>query len=236
MLARAGMVVFFVGSLSGLAMAQTASPQTVSPEPKPTAPVPAAPAQDDSATNMLPPAVGDHWTYELRDNISGDLKGDVTQTVTDIKGDEISIQSHALGAANSIYLIYDHLWDLKSNPLWKFAPNDGGGVKESMKEGQTWDFKATDLKDARAMWKRNGSTKVIGEESVTTQGGTFSAIKYETTVHIRGAIDPTKKADVVITAWYVPSVDHWVKRTEKLMSDGHVRNNTTVELVDYGRQ
>jgi len=185
---------------------------------------------------MLPPAVGDHWTYEMRDNISGDLKGDNTQTVTDIKADEISIQSHTLGASASIFLIYDHLWDLKSNPLWKFSPNDGGGVKEGMKSGQTWDFKTSDLKDARAIWKRTGTSTVTGEETITTQAGTFSALKYETKVHIRGAVDPTKKAEVVITTWYVPSVDHWVKRSEKVMSDGHVRNDTTVELVDYGRQ
>jgi hypothetical protein len=221
-----GIAIFVTFLLSTTAVAQTTSPEAKS----------ASPSHDEGGPNMLPPAVGDHWTYEIRDNISGDLKGDSTQTITDLKGDEISIQTHALGAPNSIYMVYDHLWDMKSNPVWKFSPNDGGGVKDSMKEGQTWDFKTTDVKDARAMWKRTGTSKVRGEESVTTQAGTFTAIKYETTVHVRGAVDPTKKADMVVTTWYVPSVDHWVKRTEKTMSDGHVRNSMTVELVDFGRQ
>ena len=185
---------------------------------------------------MLPPAVGDHWTYEIRDNISGDLKGDSTQTVTDVKGDEISIQVHTLGAPTSGYLTYDRLWDMKSNGVAKFSPNDGSGIKDAIKEGETWDFKATDEKDGRAMWRRTGTSKVASGESITTQAGTFDAMKYETTVHIRGAIDPTKKADLVVTTWYVPSVDHWVKRTAKTVSDGHVRSDTTVELVDFGRQ
>lgn len=184
---------------------------------------------------MLPPAAGDHWTYELRDNVSGDLKGQNTQTITDINGDEISIQGQTLGGGTA-YLVFDHLWDLKSNPLWKFAPNDGTGVKDSMKVGDSWSYKTSDLKSSRTFWKRTGTSKVVGEESIQTQAGTFTALRYETTIDIRNAIDPTKKANATITTWYVPSVNHWVKRSEKTVSDGHVRNNTTVELVDYGRQ
>jgi hypothetical protein len=222
----AGIAIFVTVLLSTTAIAQTTPPEAKSDSS----------SHDQDVTNMLPPAVGDHWTYEIRDNISGDLKGDSTQTITDLKGDEISIQSHVLGAPASVYLIYDRSWDVKSNALWKYSPHDGGGIKDPMKEGQTWDIRTTDVKDARAMWKRTGASKVTGEESVTTQAGTFKAIKYETTVQIRGVIDPTKKAKLVVMTWYVPSVDHWVKRTEKAESEGHVRSNTTVELVDFGRQ
>ena len=185
---------------------------------------------------MLPPAVGDHWTYELRDIISGDLKGNSTQTITDMTNDEISVQAHALGAPTSAYLVYDHLWGLKSNQIWKYAPSDGTGIRDSMKVGQTWDIKTADSNNSRTMWRRQVTSKVTGEEAITTQAGTFSALKIETTVHARGVVDAAKKWDEFITTWYVPSVNHWVKRTDKMVSDGHVRTNNTVELVEFGRQ
>jgi hypothetical protein len=226
MFAQAGLSLCLMMSLSTIAIAQMPPSEGKS----------APSAQADSQTNMLPPAIGDHWTYEVRDNISGDLKGDLTQTITDISGEEFSIRNLYLGAANPAYFVYDRLWDLKDNALWKFSPNDAEGIKESMKAGDTWIVKANDVKDGRVVWKRTSTSKVTGEESITTQAGTFNAIKYETTIHVQGALDPTKKWDIAITAWYVPSVDHWVKRTEKMKSDGHVRNDTTVELVDFGRQ
>jgi hypothetical protein len=194
-----------------------------------------AAAETPSGTNMQPIAVGDHWTYEIRDNISGDLKGQYTQTVTDADNDDWSVKVQPLGG-NASFLTFDHLWNVKVTPIAKFAPNDGTGVKDQMKAGDTWSGKASDIRSSRTLWKRTETSKVLDEEQITTQAGTFNAVKYETTIEIRSAIDPTKKATTVVTTWYVPSVNHWVKRTEKSTSEDRVRSNASIELVEYGRQ
>ena len=51
--------------------------------------------------------LGDHWTYELRDEISGDVKSTFTQTVTDVSSSEIGIRVTNLGNNNTGYLTYD---------------------------------------------------------------------------------------------------------------------------------
>ena len=33
---------------------------------------------------MADPQTGDHWTYELRDDITGEVKSTITTTVTDV--------------------------------------------------------------------------------------------------------------------------------------------------------
>ena len=66
---------------------------------------PAAPATDNNAavpateqpTLMEQPLLGDRWTYEVRDEITGNLKFTSTQLVTDVTPSEISIRIETLG-------------------------------------------------------------------------------------------------------------------------------------------
>ena len=62
----------------GFAIAQT-----------PPSPPPAAAEQAAPHDAMEEPQVGDHWTYEIRDEITGDLKSTSTQTITDVSATEI---------------------------------------------------------------------------------------------------------------------------------------------------
>src|SRR5256885_17105952 len=58
------------------------------PPSKPSAPAPTeSPSPQET---MEDPQIGDHWTYEVRDDVSGDLKSTVTHTITDITPTEIS--------------------------------------------------------------------------------------------------------------------------------------------------
>jgi len=47
--------------------------------------------------------LGDHWTYELRDDITGEVKSTITNTVTDASDSEISTRSALLGNSNFGY-------------------------------------------------------------------------------------------------------------------------------------
>ena len=63
---------------------------------------PSAPASTELASQqetMEDPQIGDHWTYEVRDDVSGDLKSTITHTITDITPAEISIRLAVLGRA-----------------------------------------------------------------------------------------------------------------------------------------
>jgi hypothetical protein len=135
------------------------------------------------------------------------------------------------------YVIYDHSWNTKNNSAWKYSPNDGTGIKSPLNVGNTWKFQGDDFYSARGVsFKRSGTSKVVAQESVTTSAGTFDTFKIETSITLRNANDPTKTAQATGTMWYAPSVNHWVKRTSKQSSNGHVDSVSLVELVEYGRR
>lgn len=219
--------------LAGLAP-MAAIAQTPASDAKPSE-IQQPPSSGPALSDMRPVAVGDHWTYLSRDNLTGDLTGEFTQTVTDVGNTDVSVSVKVLGAALPAFCVFDRLWNVKSTNVAKFEPNDGTGVNNTMKVNDSWNAKASDIRASRTLWKRVETSKVIGEESVTTDAGTFNAIKYETVVNIRGAVDPAQKATVTTTTWWVPEINHWVKRSEKTFRDKQVKSNWTIELTDYGR-
>jgi hypothetical protein len=65
---------------------------------------------------------GDHWTYEIRDEITGDVKSTTTYVVTDATATAISLRFSILGNPNSGYITYDRSWDVVNNGTWKYSP------------------------------------------------------------------------------------------------------------------
>ena len=191
----------------------------------------------ESPVLMEQPLVGDRWTYEIRDEISGKLKRTNTELITEVTPNEISVRIETLGSNGAGIFVYDHAWNMKAGPDWKFTPHDGMGVKAPLKTGSTWKFQGSAQFPTKGFYyERAGSSKVVGEESITTKAGTFNTFKIETSSSSRNANDPTKMNEYTATTWYAPAIDHLVKRTSKVLSDGHVNEITTVELVEYGRR
>jgi hypothetical protein len=180
---------------------------------------------------------GDHWTYEFRDDITGDVKSTITNTVTDVSGSEIATEVAQLGTSNTGYQTFDRCWSLVNKNAWRFTPNDGTGIRPPLAVGKTWSFKSTDLNStAGVSWKRSGTAKVVTQESITTRAGTFDTFKIETSFQIQNANDPTKKVQALQQSWYAPAINHWVKRSFVSRSEGRVRDKNTIELVEYGRR
>jgi hypothetical protein len=226
----------FLAVFGLLATASSLSAQT---EPKEAPPATSSPVVEpaNSPEAMEDAQTGDHWTYELRDEITGDIKSTITNTVTDVSASEISTRVAVLGNANSGYQTFNRSWDLTNNGIWRYTPNDGTGIRSPLTVGKTWSFKSTDLNSTAGIsWKRSGTSKVVAQESVTTRAGTFDTFKIETSFQIQNANDPTKKVQVVQQVWYAPVIDHWVKRSFVSRSDGRVRDKNTIELVEYGRR
>jgi hypothetical protein len=218
----------------GLLLSATALiAQTPNPAP---APAPAATEPSEQET-MEDPQVGDRWTYEFRDDISGDVKSTLTQTVTDVSGSEIGVKIATLGTSNSGYQTFDRSWNLINGGNWRYTPNDGTGIRAPLAVGKTWSLKSNDLNNtAGVSWKRSGTSKVVAQESVTTRAGTFDTFRIETSFQVQNANDPTKKVQAVQQTWYAPAIDHWVKRSFVSRLDSRVREKTTLELVEYGRR
>jgi hypothetical protein len=226
----------FLAALGLITTAGSLSAQTKPDESPPAASSP-APESPNSQEAMEDAQTGDHWTYEFRDEITGDVKSTITNTVTDVSASEISTRIGLLGNSNSGYQTFDRSWNLINNGAWRYAPNDGTGIKAPVTVGKTWSFKATDINStAGVSWRRSGTSKVLAQESVATSAGTFDTFKIETTIQVQNANDPTKKVQVVQQTWYAPVIDHWVKRSFVSRSDGRVRDKNTIELVEYGRR
>jgi hypothetical protein len=219
-----------------IATAGVLSAQTTSAGSPPAASAPVT-ETPNSPESMEDAQTGDHWTYELRDDITGDVKSTVIYTVTDVSGSEISTRTAQLGNPHSGYQTYDRSWNLINNGTWRYTPNDGTGIRVPLAVGKTWSFKSSALySTAGVSSKRSGTAKVVAQESVTTRAGTFDTFKIETSIQAQSANDPTKKAQSEQQAWYAPAIDHWVKRSFVSRSDGRVREKGTEELVEYGRR
>jgi hypothetical protein len=224
----------FLAAIAVVATTSAPLAQTQSGGSRPATP---SAAVENSNEAIEDPQTGDHWTYELRDEISGVVKSTFTHTITDVSDSEISIRVNNLGNANTGYLTFDRSWDLTNNGVWRYSPNDGTGIRLPLAVGKSWAVKSTDTNStAGVSFKRSGTAKVVAQENITTRAGTFDTFKIETSYQLQNANDPTKRAQFVIQIWYAPLIDHWVKRSVVSRSDGVVREKSTVELVEYGRR
>jgi hypothetical protein len=227
-------VVGLIGLGTGNAWAQQAPPQAEAPASAP----PAVSVQPPKAVvPMEEPRPGDHWTYEVRDEITGKISATRVNAVTEVTPKEISMQSRAVGSPDQSLGIYDRSWNLISAGPWRYAPNDGTGIRAPLAIGKTWTFQSNDVNAGGGfIWNRSGTSKVAGQETVTTKAGTFETFRIETTYSRRDVKDPTRKEEVTAQTWYAPAIDHWVKRTFISRVQQHLRANNTLELVEYGRK
>lgn len=198
--------------------------------------VSSTPAVTAEAESMAEVMLGDHWSYEYHDNITGELKGTFTTVVTDVTAADVSVRTSGVNQGGTAYITYDRNWNAQNSATWKYAPHDGTGVHLPLTIGKSWKVQATDTGNRGGSSKRNGTSKVVAEEKVTTTAGSFNTTKIETSIDFTNPNNPGRKAQLVMTTWYSPSVNHWVKRTMKTTIAGRVRENNTLELVDYGRR
>jgi hypothetical protein len=197
------------------------------------------PATAQAVVRMEEPLPGDHWTYEIRDEITGNVTATREHAVTEVTPTAISIRSRKLGATNTDdgFAVYDRSWNLVEAAPWRYSPHDGSGIQSPLTVGKTWPVRTNNINSANgAVWRRSGISKVVGEENITTKAGTFDTFRIETTFTGTNVNNPTLKNEVTSTTWYAPEIDHWVRRTFVSRANKHLRINNVTELVDYGRK
>ena len=122
---------------------------------------------------------GDQWSYNLTDDVTGDLKATYTYVVSDIDDKVIVTRVNKIGLDGAPgSATFDTHWNLIDDNLWKRKPHDGTGINGPLKAGSEWRSTSTAQNSKVGMVLRSTSkSKVIGEEEVTTQAGTFSTFK-----------------------------------------------------------
>jgi hypothetical protein len=227
-----GCVILVIVSLAATgAWAQT---------PPPAAAPPDAAAATQPAKAVVPmeePRPGDRWTYDLRDEITGSFTESREYAITEVTPTEISVRYKVVGTRNEGLIVYDRSWNVVEDRPWRYTPNDGAGIQSPLAVGKTWPVQTNNINSANgSVWKRSGTAKVIGQESITTKAGTFDTFKIEIKFTGRNVNNPTMKNEVTSLTWYAPAIDHWVKRTFVSRADKRLQIDREVELVEYGRK
>ncbi|MGA7072657.1 hypothetical protein [Bradyrhizobium sp.] len=199
---------------------------------------PAATEPSQAVVLMEEPQPGDHWTYEIHDEITGKISDTRENVVTEVTQKNISLRFKMVGTSNMGLDVYDRSWNLLSAPNWRYSPYQGStGVSAPLEVGKNWSFQSNNINSNNgAIWKETGTSKVVGREALTTKAGTFDTFKIETSLTIQSVTDVTKKNEVVFQTWYAPAIDHFVKRNIVSRINKHLRRNDTLELVEYGRK
>src|SRR5262245_25392982 len=72
--------------------------------------------------------VGDRWSYEIKDALTGDLRQVITLVVAEINETEITTRVSARGKDHPQTMVFDHDWGRIDDGAWKLRP-PGIGIK-----------------------------------------------------------------------------------------------------------
>jgi hypothetical protein len=190
-------------------------------------------AQVADLADVLP---GDRWVYEVKDEITGDLKSTTTVVVLDVSEKEINTRISVRGGARPFQTVFDRSWNRIDDGIWKFRPSDGTGVQTPLQVGKEWRFENNATHTNGTALSTTGQSKVVGEEKITTSAGTFDTFKIEIRMRHVNSNDQTKASTVNATLWYAPTVNRWVRKTTKTQVEGRLRDSHTEELTDFSRK
>lgn len=179
---------------------------------------------------------GDRWQYEVTDEITGEVTQATSVLVISVSDTEIQTRATSR-ALRPNQIFYDRNWNRVDDDVWKYKPSDGTGIRMPLEVGKAWRFECNAVHFQNGVTVSTaGQSKVVAQEKITTPAGTFDAFKIETTTRQVNAFDQTKAATFTATLWYAPTVNRWVRKTQKISIEGRVREANTEELTDYSRK
>jgi hypothetical protein len=184
-----------------------------------------------------PLRVGDRWSYDLRDEITGDLRMAFTVVVAEIDQKEITTRVSVRGRDRPQTTVYDLNWGRIDDGVWRSRPSDLAGIRKPLQTGKEWrsEGTTTNIQSGVAL-RTSGATKVAREEQITTPAGTFDTFRLEATVRQINTTDQTKSSTVTFVTWYAPAINRWVKRKTDVRFEGRLRDSFSEELTEYSRR
>ena len=214
------------------------------------APIPAGTPMQSSASAETPSlAIGDSWTYRVRDGYTGLARPDQRLRVTGADSDRVRVAASRSEGQDEAQ-IFDREWNWLSRPATNLQSFEYSPAYRALSfplaVGKTWraTATATDPRDGRRfpVWIEG---TVQGWEKVKVPAGEFEALKVRRMVFIdyweyalRG------RSEIVEYEWYAPAVKQAVRREDRsqhlsyLYSDekgpSWVRDDWLIaELVSY---
>jgi hypothetical protein len=179
---------------------------------------------------------GDHWSYQVKDEITGAVKLTRTDTVTDVSNSRITVRSDAENGRSGI-IVYHRSWNVVRNDPFKYSPNDGTGFQLPLTPGVQWKIAIDASNSSNGLtFRRTGTSRVTAQEDVTTKAGTFQTFVVETNFTGKNVQDPTLVNRASDRTWFSAEVNHWVKRSILLRRRGNIVENNTIELTGYGHK
>jgi hypothetical protein len=183
-----------------------------------------------------PVRVGDRWSYDIKDDATGDLRHAITVIVVDITDGEITTRTMVRGKDRPQTMVFDRDWGRIDDGNWKLRPA-GIGIKAPLQVGKEWRSDANAMQLASGLaFRASGVAKVVAEERVTTPAGSFDTYRVETLVRLLNTKDQTKSQTWTFVLWYAPAVNRWVRRKTEARYDGRLRDSFVDELTEYSRK
>ena len=181
--------------------------------------------------------VGDRWSFDSKDEITGFPKDTFTRVVTEVSPKEIVVSVTFRGKSGSSLVVYDHDWNRLENSAWKYKSNDGQGIRPPLSVGKEWryEFEARNSQTGAAS-KTSGTSKILAQEMVTTPAGTFATFKIETRKREVSGADPSKSWEYENVGWYAPQINYWVRRTFLTKIQKRTSSNESEELISFDRK
>lgn len=183
-----------------------------------------------------PVRVGDRWSYDIKDDLTGEIRQAITSVVVDTNDKEITTRVSARGKDRPQTMVFDLDWGRIDDGAWKLRPS-GIGIKKPLQIGKEWrsDANGMNLRSGQA-FRAIGVAKVAEREQVTVPAGTFDTFRVEMTVRATNTRDQTILENWTFVVWYAPEVNRWVKRKAEMRFAGRLRNAFSEELTDYSRK
>jgi hypothetical protein len=189
-----------------------------------------------------PPQIGDLWIYDTKNEVTGLPSEGYSEMVAQVSPKEVVVnrtfREPVYRWPQSVIVTYDHDWNSIDNLAWKFKPNNGLGIRMPLSVGKTWqaEFDAQDLHTTRRTYRGTSSSKVVAQETITTDAGTFDTFKIEQQARWLDPLDPARMWEAQIVSWFAPQINHWVRRTNLIKFEKRLRDNTSEELTDFHRK
>ena len=184
-----------------------------------------------------PVRVGDRWSYDIKDDATGDLRHAITIVAVEVSDKEVTTRISLKGKDRPPRVfVFDLDWGRIDDGVWKYRPSEIG-IRLPLQVGKQWrsDANATNMQTGASL-RASGVAKVVGQEQVTTPAGTFDTYRVEATVRQVDTRDQTKSATVTYVFWYAPAVNRWVKKKLEARSEGRLRDSFSEELTEYSRK
>ena len=185
---------------------------------------------------------GDRWTYELRDDITDELKTILDFAVTDVTDSEIDTRVRFTNAMTNAETngvqVFDPRWRLKDNGVATYRPAlEHGGIPADIQVGKTWPYSYEMSRiNPPANFKFVGKAKVESWERVAVGNGlAYDAFK----IVFNSAVTPVvnnRKFEEHVELWYAPAANRYVKQIYESRQNGKLVEATVQTLRDYRRR